>query len=50
MIKQRQVDAFREVRMWLTQVIFPLAVIGYFYFSDPENRESFKRTFSRKKN
>ena len=47
MFKRSHIDAAHEVRMWITQVIIPIAAL---VFVVPENRQAIKQKISGIKN
>lgn len=40
MLKQKHVDASREVRLWLGQIVLPFAAIAAVYMSNEQNRNA----------
>lgn len=45
-MKRMNVEAAREARLWITRVIFPTVVVSWLVLSQPEVRETIKRTLS----
>lgn len=43
MIKYKHIEASRELRLWVTQVGVPVAMVTALYLKDPENRKKAKR-------
>ncbi len=36
---RKQLETMREVRLWLTTIVAPVAGVGAWWLSNPENRE-----------
>lgn len=46
----KQIETSREIRLWVTQIIIPAAIVTGLYFSDPQNRARAKERFTKVKN
>lgn len=45
-MNQGNIDGFRELRLWLTQIIFPISsILVGIYFLNEEHREKFMSKF-----
>ena len=41
-IRYKDVEAARELRLWISQVVIPGALVATFVFSDPQARDAVK--------
>ena len=40
----KNIEAAREVRLWVTHIILPIGIVSYFVFSNPKIRAEIKYT------
>ncbi len=45
-MKYKNVEAAREARLWITHVIFPVAVVSFMILSNPNVREKIRDAVS----
>lgn len=46
----RQIESSREMRLWMTQIIIPMAALGAIAWSNPDIRFSIKSRWNELKN